>query len=140
MIVKGYRGNVCAKKSQELASRGIYVFNYLCVGCREHIEWAYNKMLENFSKGKNIANKEHLEMMLILSGRRQIKDAIALCSSEASENIVAISTDEFELAFPRNDKMIEFDEKKLKHLKITQWRNKNCEMFFENSAMLELER
>ncbi len=140
MIVKGYQENVCAKKSQELAFRGIYVFNYLCVGCREHIEWAYNKMLENFSRGKNIANKEHLEMMLILSGKRQIKDAIALCSSEGSENIVAISAEDFELSLPRNDKIINFNEKKLKHLKITPWRNKDCEMFFENSAMLELER
>ncbi len=139
MIVKGYRGNLSAEHSQELASRGIYVFNSLCVGCREHLEWAYMKANNAFEKKRNIAKKKHLEMMLILSGRRQIKEAIKLCGTKDADSIVAISKDEFEISLIRDDGVVEFTEAKIKYLGI-QFTDAKCDIMFENSAMLELER
>jgi len=140
MIVKGYIGNLSAEESQRLASQGIYVFNSLCVGCREHIEWAYYKMNKVFENKRNIARKRHLEMMLILSGKRQISEAITLCGSENADSIVAISEKEFEMPLKRDDSVIEFNPEKIKHLEIFEFPHRGCDIFFENSAMLELER
>ena len=140
MIVKGYIGNLSAEDSQLFASKGIYVFNSLCVGCKEHVEWAYQKMKYAFENKKNIARKRHLEMMLILSGKRQIKEAIDLCGSEGADSIVAISEEDFEIPLRRDDSVIEFRADKMKHLGIPQFLQKGCDLFFENSAMLELER
>lgn len=140
MIVKGYIGNLSAEDSQLFASKGIYVFNSLCVGCKEHVEWAYQKMKYAFENKKNIARKRHLEMMLILSGKRQIKEAIELCSSERADSIVAISEKDFEIPLRRDDSVIEFRADKMEYLGIPQFLQKGCDLFFENSAMLELER
>ncbi len=139
MIVKGYRGGIEPEESQRLASKGIYVFNSLCVGCREHVEWAYQKAQEMFENKKNIARKMHIEMMLILSGRRQISEGIKLCSSEKAESVVAISELDFELPLERDDSVIEFNEEKEKYLGILPPMGK-CDAFFENSAMLNLKR
>jgi len=133
---------VSENEARDLASDGIFVVNYLCVGCREHAEYAYNKMKSSFSKGKNIARKEHLELMLILSGRRQIKEAIALCGVTGARGIVAISEKEISikeisLELDRDDSLISYTPEKARHLGISEGR---CEYFFENSALLELER
>ena len=142
MIVKGYIGGLSAEDSQLFASKGIYVFNSLCIGCREHVEWAYLKMKEVFENKKNIARKKHLEMMLILSGKRQISEAISLCGSEGANSIVAISEEDFEIPLRRDDEVINFKPEKMKHLGIetSEFLGKGCDLFFENSAMLELER
>lgn len=137
IYVQGYRGTVSENEARDLASDGIFVVNYLCVGCREHAEYAYNKMKSSFSKGKNIARKEHLELMLILSGRRQIKEAIALCGVTGARGIVAISEKEISLELDRDDSLISYTPEKARHLGISEGR---CEYFFENSALLELER
>ncbi len=142
MIVKGYIGRLSAEDSQLFASQGIYVFNSLCIGCREHIEWAYLKMNEVFENKKNIARKKHLEMMLILSGKRQISEAISLCGSEEANSIVAISENDFDIPLRSDDNVINFRPEKMKHLGIEafEFPGKGCDLFFENSAMLELER
>ncbi len=136
MIVKGYRGCVKADDARALAERGIYLFNYLCVGCREHAEYSFNKASKLFEIGRNRAKNFHIEMMLILSGQRQIADAINLCGTESCEGVVAISKSEFELTLPRDDTLIDFKDKKLKHLNIDfTVKAHECEAFFENSAM-----
>lgn len=140
MIVKGYRGEISAEESQNLAARGIYVFNSLCIGCREHVEWAHEKATKSFENKKNIAKKKHLELMLILSGKRQISEALKFCGSIGVKSVVAISEKDFELPLQRDDKVLEFSEEKLRHLGIYPVKGKKCELFFENSSLLELER
>ncbi len=140
MIVKSYRGTVSAEEAEELANRGIYVVNHLCVGSREHAEYAFQKMQEVFKRGKNIAKKKHLELMLILSGRRQIREALALCGVENAEGVVAISSGDFYLPLEEDPALLECSPGKLEHLGIVPVREKECEMFFENSALLELSR
>ena len=140
MHVKGYRGKISAKQAEDFANHGIYVVNYLCVGSKDHAEYSYRKMKKVFERGENIAKKKHLELMLILSGRRQIRDAIELCGVENSEGIVAISEENFTLPLQEDPSLLECSLEKLKHLGIVQLRGKECDMFFENSALLELSR
>ena len=141
MIIKGYRGSIGAEESKNLASQGIFVFNAMCVGGREHCEFAYTTAERMFSMGKNIAMRMHIEMMLILSGKRQISEALKLCSSEGADGIVAVSRQEFDLPMDRDDSVIQCTAEKLKYLGIKSVvKGKECDAFFENSAMLNLER
>ncbi len=141
MIVKGYLGNISLNEAETLADKGIYVVNAMCVGGREHAEYAYWKMVKSFSESKNIARKRHLELLLILSGKRQIREAMKLCGVETAKEIVAISESEFELPLKRDDSVLMCNAEKLKALGISPIAGYDiCDLFFENSAMLELER
>ncbi len=141
MIVKGFRGRIGVEDAEELASRGIYVFNARVVGCREQLIHAVQKAREMMKRGRNIAKKEHIEVMLILTGRRQISEAIALAGVEGAEEIAAISRDDFDLPLERDDSVLDFREDKLEYLGIKEVvKNRECEAFFENSAMLHLHR
>jgi len=141
MIVKGYRGDISLDEAELLANKGIYIVNAVCVGGREHAEYAYWKMVKSFSESKNIARNKHLELMLILSGKRQIKEAIKLCGVENAKEIAAVSESEFELPLVQDDSVLMCNAAKLKALGISHIEGYNmCDLFFENSAMLELER
>ncbi len=141
MKVAGYRGTLSVEDAMGLANRGIYVVNAMCVGGRDHLIHAYNKARENFKSGKNIARNFHMELMLVLSGRRQIKDALALCGVENAKSVVAISDKNFHLSLKENDDVLLCSNKKLEYLGISAVvPGKECDAFFENSAMLEIER
>ncbi len=141
MIVKGYRGTMDVSRAIELADRGIYVFDARSVGSREHLLYAYTKAKENFEKGTNIAHKLHIEIMLVLTGRRQIRDAIALAGVEEANALVAISENEFEIQLERDDSVLDCNGEKLKYLGIEAIvPGKECDAFFENSAMLEIDK
>lgn len=141
MIVKGYRGKLSVDEAITHAENGIYVFNALAVGSREHLIYAYQKARKYFEEGKNIANKMHIEIMLILTGRRQIKDALNLAGMDGANEIAAISERDFELNLERDDSVLECREKKMEYLGIdTIVSGKECDAFFENSAMLHLHR
>ena len=141
MYVKGYRGNIDMKKSRELAEQEIYVFNSLCVGSKEHLIYAYAKAQENFKNGENVARNFHFEIMRILSGKRQIKDAVRLCGVDMAEKYVTVSENEFELPFQPDESAFECDEYKINYLGIkAKIPGKECEAFFENSAMVYLKK
>ena len=142
MIIKGYKGKLSLEEIKRLASKNIYVFNPNCVVGKEHLIYAYKKAKDAFKKGKNIAREFHIELMLILTGRRQIDDALSLASLEYSKGFVAISEKDFDLPYPREDGLIECREEKLEHLGINVRvrRDKLCDLAFENSALIELQR
>ena len=143
MIVKGYKGKLTLQEIKEFASQGIYTFNSKCVVGKEHLLYAYKKAEEAFQSEKNIARNFHIEIMLILTGRRQIKDALHLASPENSESFVAISKEDFELPYPKDDNALSCSVEKLKYLGIEIFASMNdklCDLAFENSALLELER
>ena len=141
MIVKGYRGEMSVEKANELAARGIYVFNAMSVGSREHLEYAYRKAKEAMESGKNIARKMHIEIMLVLTGRRQINTALQLAGVEGANTLAAISEESFELELDRDDSVLKCSTEKLDYLGIEhRVHGKECEAFFENSAMLHLHR
>ena len=137
--MKGYRGKISDKKAMELASQGVFVFNAKCVGGGEHLEYAYLKAKEFFDKRKNIAKNFHIEVMLVLSGRRQIRDALSLCGTDSTEEIAAISEMDFVLPLKRDDPVLLCNQDKLKYLSIDSYGD-SCDLFFENSALLYLER
>ena len=139
MIIKGYRGEISETMAKELASQGVFVFNARCVGGKEHLEFSYIKAKEAFKSGNNIAKNFHLEIMLVLSGRRQIKDALSLCGINNVDKIAAISEMDFVLPLKRDDSILNCTEDKLKFLKIDRYGD-SCGLFFENSALLHLER
>ncbi len=142
MIVKGYRGSLALEEIKALAARGIYVFNFKCVAGKEHLIYAYQKARRAFEKGNNIARDIHIEIMLILTGRRQIREALSLASAEKSEAFVAISEQPFELPYPEDDGLVSCSIDKLEYLGI-EWNAREdtpCELAFENSALLELQR
>ncbi len=141
MIVKGYRGKISVDEAITLADRGIYVFNALAVGCSEHLIYAYRKAKGYFERGENIASKMHIEIMLILTGRRQIKDALRLAGIDGAGEIAAISEKDFDLNLERDDSVLECKNKKIEYLGIDALvPGKECDAFFENSAMLHLHR
>ncbi len=139
MIIKGYHGEMSENTAKELASQGIFVFNAKCVGGKEHLECAYLKAKEYFENGKNIAKNFHLEIMLLLSGRRQIKDALFLCGTARAEDIAAISERDFILPLKRDDSILQCTPDKLKYLGLDKYGD-SCDLFFESSALLYLER
>ncbi len=139
MIVKGYRGEISAEYARDLASQGVFVFNAMCVGGKEHLIYTYNKAKRMFEKGKNIANNFHLEIMLILSGRRQIKDALDLCGVNNANEIAAISEVDFTLPLKRDDSVLNCKKEKLKYLGVDKYGD-SCDLLFENSALLDLIR
>ncbi len=139
MIVKGYRGDISAEYAKDLASQGVFVFNAMCVGGKEHLIYAYTKAKRVFKRRKNIAHNFHLEIMLILSGRRQIKDAVKLCGVNHASEIAAISEMDFILPLKRDDSVLHCKKDKLRYLGVDRYGN-SCDLLFENSAMLELIR
>ena len=139
MIVKGYLASIGPSEARVLASKGVFVFNSMCVGGREHLIYSYEKAKKAFDEGRNIANNFHIEIMLILSGRRQIKDAIELCGVRGDMKIAAISEMSFVLPYKRDDSVLECDGEKLKYLGLDKY-GSSCDLFFENSALLELLR
>lgn len=142
MIVKGYVGKVGINEANKLSSQGIYVFNSLAVGGKEHLEYSFLKAKNAFERGINIANSLHIETMLILTGSRQIKTAIKLAGINENVNkIAAISEKNFELPLKRDDYVVKCTPQKLKYMGIDFIvPNKECDAFFENSAMLYLKR
>lgn len=141
MIVKGYVGSMDVEETKKLAENGIYVFNSKCIVGKEHLEYAYTKAKENFERGRNIANNFHIEIMLILTGRRQISTAIKLAGMDNADSFGAISEEDFELDYERDDSVLDCSEKKLRYLGIDiELGEKSCDLAFENSALLELER
>ena len=142
MIVKGYIGKVEISEANEWSSKGIYVFNSLAVGGKEHLEYSFLKAKNAFERGINIANSLHIETMLILTGSRQIKTAIQLAGiNEDVDKIAAISERNFELPLKRDDYVVKCTHEKLKYMGIDFIvPNKKCDAFFENSAMLYLKR
>ncbi len=140
MKVKGYRGSLSLDNVKELAKNGIYIFNAMSIVGKEHLEYAYIKAEEYFRRKKNIAKNFHIEMMLILTGRRQIKDAIKLTDVKNANSIGAISDKNFEIKLKRDDTVLECTEEKLKYLGIKKIGDNPCDLAFENSAMLYLER
>jgi tRNA threonylcarbamoyladenosine modification (KEOPS) complex Cgi121 subunit len=141
MIVKGYLGKMDVEETRKLAEDGIYIFNSKCIIGKEHLEYAYKKAKESFEKGKNIANNFHIEIMLILTGRRQITTAIKLAGMDNADSFGAISEKDFELNYERDDSVLKCTKDKLKYLGIEMTLDeKPCDLAFENSALLELER
>jgi len=141
MIVKGYIGSLKVEDAVSLAERGIYVFNAMAVGGREHLEYSFKKAMDAFRRGINIAKKEHIEIMLVLTGRRQINEALKLAGVEDAESIAAISLEEFELPLERDDSVLGCSNNKLEYLGIDATvPGKECDAFFENSSMLHLHR
>ncbi len=144
MKVKGYRGKVTLEDVKKFASQGIYLFNAKSVVGREHIMYAYEKAERVFDESRNIAKNMHIEMMLILTGKRQINDALGYASPLDSQEFVAVSLREFELPFQRDDSVVQCTEEKLKYLGIQiprdMEREKICLLAFENSALLEVMR
>ncbi len=141
MIVKGYRGKMEIDEVRRLADKGIYVFNSQCIAGKEHLEYAYLKAKEAFEKGKNIAKSFHIEIMLILTGRRQIDTALRMAGMDDAESFGAISERDFELEYSRDDSILECNMDKLRYLGIDiEFGEKTCDLAFENSALLELER
>ena len=139
MIAKGYHGEISESMARELASQGVFVFNAKCVGGKNHLEYAYLKAREYFNKGKNIAKNFHIEIMLILSGRRQIRNAVSLCGIGSTNEIGVISEMDFILPLKRDDSILQCTEEKLRYLGIDKYGD-SCDLFFENSALLHLER
>ncbi len=141
MIVKGYRGKMEIDEIKSLAERGIYVFNSRCIAGKEHLEYAYLKAKEVFERGKNIAKSFHIEIMLILTGSRQINTALRIAGMDDAESFGAISEEDFELQYPRDDSVLDCTQEKLKYLGIdVELEDKTCDLAFEKSALLELER
>ncbi len=140
MKVKGYLGNLPLEETKNLAKNGIYVFNAKSILGREHLEYAYMKAGEFFKRGKNIAKSFHIEMMLILTGKRQIKDAMRLVDVKNADSIGVISERDFEIELERDDSVLECNEDKLKYLGIKIVGDNPCDLAFENSALLYLER
>ncbi len=141
MFVRGYRGTVSVEFARELADSGVYVVNALCVGGLEHLEYAYERAKRNFESGVNVARSFHMELMRILSGRRQIKDALVLCGVEGARSIVLISEREFELSLPEDSSAVDCTPEKLEYLNIRAMvPGKECDAFFENSAMVAVDK
>ena len=144
ITVKGYRGKITLDDVKQLVSREIYLFNAKTVVGMEHLIYVYEKAKKVFREGRNIANNLHIEMMLILTGKRQIKEALTMASPVNTEEFVAISPEDFQLPFERDDRVIECKKEKLEHLgiQIPAWmeKEKRCLFAFENSALLELVR
>ncbi len=141
MIVKGYRGSMEIDEIKSLAEKGIYVFNSKCIAGKEHLEYAYMKAKEAFERKENIAKSFHIEIMLILTGRRQINQALKLAGMDDAEAFGAIAEKDFELGYERDDSVLECTMEKIKYLGIeADIGDKTCELAFENSALLELER
>ncbi|NPA75793.1 MAG: hypothetical protein GXO25_06915 [Euryarchaeota archaeon] len=141
MFVKGYRGSITVEDARKLAEEGVYAVNCMCVGGKEHLIHAYTLAKENFKSGRNVARNFHFELMRILSGRRQIKDAVALCGTEQASCIAVISEKDFALDMPQDDAVLDCAPEKIDYLGITAVvQEKPCDAFFENSAMVELER
>ena len=144
MIIKGYKGTVSIEDAKKLSSKGVFVFNAMCVGGKEHIIYAYQKARESFRNGTSLSRSLHIEIMLYLTGKRQIREALSLCSVADAENIAAISEHDFELSLRRDDSVLDCSEAKLNFLGISinpeVVDGKICDLFLENSAMLELEK
>ncbi len=143
MIVKAYHGVLSLEEIRELASRNIFTFNSRAVMCRKHALYAYEKARRVFEKGTNIAKNLHIEMMLILTGKRQIKEALTLASAEGTESFVAISPHNFQLPYDEDEKLLTCSLEKAEYLGIEVpqgYLDKLCELALENSALLELQR
>ena len=140
MIVKGYRGNLSLEKAKELAGQEIYVFNAKCIVGKEHLIYSYMKAKDAFERRINIAKNFHIEMMLILTGKRQIKEATKLADVSRANSVCAISHKDFEIELKRDDTVLECTKEKLEYLGIKKIGDKPCDLAFENSALLYLER
>ncbi len=116
----------CLRLFEEISlENGIQVINADMVAGKEHLEHAINQAIKAFNKGRNIAKNILLEVLVRLSGQRQIRHAIDKFGIKPGvRNIVIISKDKSliesfvkKYKCKEDEDILKVDEEKYKRLK-----------------------
>lgn len=107
---------------RDLDKRGVQLIDLSLVAGKGHIEFAIEQAERAFTRKTNISDDIFVEILVRMSGQRQIKRAIELFGLKDSREIAMIFEDKYENFFipagcRKDDSLFGIDQKKYERIK-----------------------